>query len=174
MAKALDYLRGFDKPDMTYSVALRTMVLCAAEPKKDLLTIRQNVAWLEQSQLTDATSAVRGRKGAWAYSQRQGGQGDNSNTQFAMLALNEAERVGVAVDPRTWRLAQEYWQQTQQQDGSWGYKPGTARDRQHDLRRHLLARDRQRPAEFRQRQDRRRQGVVLWRERREQWRWNAD
>jgi hypothetical protein len=124
VAKALDYLRGFDKPDMTYSVALRTMVLCAAEPKKDLLVIRQNVAWLQQSQLTDGPAANRGRKGAWAYSARQEGQGDNSNTQFAMLALNEAERIGVPVDPRTWRLAQEYWQQTQHADGSWGYKPG--------------------------------------------------
>ncbi len=41
-----------------------------------------------------------------------------------MLALNEAERVGVEVNPITWRLAQEYWQQTQKEDGSWGYKPG--------------------------------------------------
>jgi hypothetical protein len=124
MAKALDYIRGFDKPDMTYSVALRTMVLCAAEPKKDLLVIRQNVKWLEATQLASGTSASRGRKGTWAYSARQEGQGDNSNTQFAMLALNEAERVGVEVDPITWRLAREYWQQTQKEDGSWGYKPG--------------------------------------------------
>ena len=94
MAKALDYIRSFDKPDMTYSVALRTMVLCAAEPKKDLLVIRQNVKWLEATQLASGTSATRGRKGTWAYSARQEGQGDNSNTQFAMLALNEAERVG--------------------------------------------------------------------------------
>ena len=98
------------------------MVLCAAEPEKDLLTIRQNVAWLEQMQLTDATSVRDSRKGAWNYSQRVG-DGDNSNTQFAMLALNEAERVGVTVDPRVWRLAQEYWLSTQQSDGSWGYKP---------------------------------------------------
>ncbi|MHB0957991.1 MAG: DUF4159 domain-containing protein [Pirellulaceae bacterium] len=123
VAKALDYLRSFDKPDMTYSVALRTMALCAAEPKKDLLTIRQNVAWLQQAQLTDTLSANRGRKGTWNYSARLG-DGDNSNTQFAMLALNEAERVGVEVDPRTWRLAQEYWETTQRPDGSWGYKPG--------------------------------------------------
>ncbi|MCU0959008.1 MAG: DUF4159 domain-containing protein [Pirellulaceae bacterium] len=121
--RALDYLRKFDKPDMTYSVALRTMALCAAEPKKDLLLIRQNVKWLEVTQLTGA-SAVRGRKGTWAYSDRQEGQGDNSNTQFALLALNDAQRVGVEVNPSTWRLAQEYWQQTQKPDGSWGYKPG--------------------------------------------------
>ncbi len=122
IALALDYIRSFGKPDTTYSVSLRTMVLCAAEPKKDLLTIRQNVAWLESLQLTDATAAEQRLKGAWNYSQRVG-DGDNSNTQFAMLALNEAERVGVTVDPRVWRLALDYWLTTQRTDGSWGYKP---------------------------------------------------
>lgn len=123
VARALDYLRKFDRPDMTYAVALRTMAFCAAEPKKDLLQIRQNTKWLEATQLVGA-SAVRGRKGTWAYSDRHEGQGDNSNTQFALLALSEAQRVGVEVSPSTWRLAQEYWQQTQKPDGSWGYKPG--------------------------------------------------
>lgn len=122
VALALDYIRSFNKPDTTYSVSLRTMVLCAAEPKKDLLTIRQNAAWLESLQLTDATAAERRLKGAWNYSQRLG-DGDNSNTQFAMLALNEAERVGVPVDARVWRLALDYWLSTQRPDGSWGYKP---------------------------------------------------
>lgn len=122
VALALDYIRSFGKPEKTYSVSLRTMVLCAAEPKKDLLTIRQNVAWLESLQLTDAMAAEQRLKGAWNYSQRLG-DGDNSNTQFAMLALNEAERVGVPVDARVWRLALDYWLSTQRPDGSWGYKP---------------------------------------------------
>ena len=52
VARALDYLRSFDKPEMTYSVALRTMVFCQAEPKKDMLLIRQNVKWLEATQIT--------------------------------------------------------------------------------------------------------------------------
>ena len=54
VAQALDYLRSFGKPDTVYSVSLRTMVLCAAEPKKDLLTIRQNVGLV-------GTDAVDGR-----------------------------------------------------------------------------------------------------------------
>lgn len=122
VVRALDYLRGFDKPDMTYSVALRTMVFCAADPIKDRILIDANVKWLETNQLTRPSSA-RDRKGAWAYSGRLG-KGDNSNTQFALLALNEADRVGVPVNPSTWRLAQDYWQQTQKKDGSWGYQPG--------------------------------------------------
>ena len=118
--KALEYLRGFEKPDMTYSVALRTMVFCNATPKKDALLIEQHVRWLEAVQIQEG-----GTKGAWAYSGRQGlGSGDNSNTQFALLALNEAERVGVKVNPRTWLLALDYWQRSQKPDGSWGYEPG--------------------------------------------------
>ncbi len=123
VAKALDYLRAIDRPAMTYSVALRTMVFCQADPKKDMLLIRQNVKWLEATQITRTSQMNPRRKGAWAYSDRQG-VGDNSNSQFALLALNEAERVGVEVAPSTWRLAHEYWAQTQRSDGSWGYRPG--------------------------------------------------
>ncbi len=123
VAKALDYLRAIDRPAMTYSVALRTMVFCQAEPKKDRLLIRQNVKWLQATQITRVSGMNRRRKGAWAYSDREG-VGDNSNTQFALLALNEAERVGVEVSPSTWRLAYEYWAQSQRADGSWGYRPG--------------------------------------------------
>ncbi len=123
VARALDYLRSFARPEMTYSVALRTMVFCQAEPEKDLLIIRQNVKWLESKQITSVNLGNAQRKGTWAYSERQG-MGDNSNTQFALLALNEAERVGVEVSPVTWRLAHDYWVNTQRPDGAWGYTPG--------------------------------------------------
>ena len=51
---------------------------------------------------------------------------DNSNTQFALLALHEAERAGVPVKEQTWRLVQNYWRRTQNLDGSWGYMEATA------------------------------------------------
>ena len=60
-------------------------------------------------------------KGAWGYPQAEG---DNSNSQFALLALHEAERVGVSVNDQTWRLALDYWTRSQNPNGSWGYKPG--------------------------------------------------
>ena len=65
-------------------------------------------------------TSSRGKKGAWGYSENHGG-GDNSNSQFALLALHEADRVGVPVDDRTWRRIQTYWQRIQNYDGSWGY-----------------------------------------------------
>ena len=67
----------------TYSVALQTMVLCTAEPLKDLLLIRDNVHWLETNQLTKAT---RREPGATADRKPQRPR-DNSNSQFALLAL---------------------------------------------------------------------------------------
>ena len=101
----------------TYIVALQTMVLCAAEPEKDQVLIRKNVDWLEKTQLK---GEVQG--GSWSY---PGTDGDNSNSQFALLALHEAERVGIKVSDQTWKKAYDYWRRrgVQNQDGSWGYQP---------------------------------------------------
>jgi hypothetical protein len=112
--QALNYLRGLEL-DKTYSVALQTMVLCAATPKQDMLRITRNVKWLEANQIKDGP-----RKGAWSY---PGPGGDNSNSQFAVLALYDGQRVGVEVSRETWTLAQKYWAGTQNEDGSWGYVP---------------------------------------------------
>ncbi len=119
MQRALAYLRKF-KPEKTYVTSLQTMVFARAEPQNDMLLINRNVKWLESTQIVEGA-----RKGAWSYPQ---GSGDNSNSQFALLALSEAERVGVQVSDKTWRLARAYWEDCQNPDGSWGYYknvPGT-------------------------------------------------
>jgi hypothetical protein len=113
--KALVTLRALEL-DKTYTVSLQTMVLCAAEPRKDMMKIRNNVQWLESHQIREGP-----RKGAWSY---PGPGGDNSNAQFAVLALYEAQRVGVGVSRETWELSANYWRTTQNADGSWGYVPG--------------------------------------------------
>ena len=89
------------KPTQTYVVALQTMVFCAAEPKKDLLLIRRNAKWLEDTQITQRRAqrrlvAIRRRPAAAAIPRTR---------QFALLALHEAERAGVKVSDKTWRLA---------------------------------------------------------------------
>lgn len=110
------------RPSRTYVVALQTMVFCAAQPKKDLLLIRQNVKWLEAAQIASGE-----RRGGWSYpSQSSGAGGDPSNSQFALLALYEAERAGVKVNERTWKLALQYWQSMQNKDGSWAYIKGSS------------------------------------------------
>ena len=113
--KAVAYLRQFQKPQKTYATALRTMVLCQASPQKDLLQITTNVRFLESIQIKTGT-----HRGSWAYSANEG-RGDNSNAQFALLGLHEAERIGVEVDTQTWEAAQQHWLKLQKPDGSWGY-----------------------------------------------------
>jgi len=111
---ALNSIRA-QKLTTTYSVSLQTMVLCAADPQRDLLKIQENVRWLEALQLKNAES-----RGGWGYHPKSE-SGDNSNSQFALLALYEASRVGVAVNDQTLRLAEQWWRAHQGPDGSWSY-----------------------------------------------------
>ncbi len=115
MQKSLDYLRGLEA-SKTYTVALQTMALCAGQPRRDLVHIQKNVDWLQRVQLDRGD-----RAGSWSYGDELGG--DNSNSQFAVLALNEAERVGAKVSPATWKAAADYWKRVQRPDGGWGYQP---------------------------------------------------
>lgn len=114
VSKALGYLRSIEL-EKTYTVSLQTMVLCAAEPKKDLVQIQRNVDWLERHQNKDG-----GRSGSWSY---PGPGGDNSNSQFAILALHDAQQVGAKVRRETWERSAKYWRDCQNPDGSWGYLP---------------------------------------------------
>ena len=115
MQRALRYLRGLRLKE-TYGTSLQTMVFCEAEPGKDAPRIAGNVAWLEKAQVRSGPY-----KGAWSYAE-PGSEGDNSNSQFALLALHEAEQAGVEVKDQTWRLARDYWERCQNDDGSWSYK----------------------------------------------------
>ena len=114
---ALTYLRKI-RPARTYVVSLQIMVFCKAGLKRDGPLVAHRVSWLESSQISEGEM-----RGSWSYP-GMGQSGDNSNSQFALLALHEAERFGVEVDGRTWRIARAYWERTQNADGSWGYKPG--------------------------------------------------
>lgn len=126
--KALNYLRSLGNPKMTYSTALQTMAFVAADPSernKDRALIRRNAEFLASIQIKSGE-----KKGSWAYSGSQG-NGDNSNTQFALLALHAAQRVGVEVFPdrpelqdKMWRLALDHWINTQNESGGWGYFEG--------------------------------------------------
>ena len=120
VAKSLDYLYKSDLPRATYAASLQVMVFCQADPVYYKVKITNLAGWLEASQIKDGDM-----KGGWHYGYQ--GQGDNSNTQFAMLALHEAERAGVKVDEQTWRLAEQYWLKNpwrQKAEGSWGYFGG--------------------------------------------------
>jgi len=70
--------------------------------------------------------------GAWDYSIRT--QGDESMTQYAILALWEAEEnAGILVPPQVWDRAAAYFLSVQASGGSWTYHP-TAPDRSRPCR----------------------------------------
>jgi serine/threonine protein kinase len=122
--KSLEYLRGFtpDRLRNTYAISLQTMVFAAAEPERDQLRIAANVGWLEDAQIKPADQ--QDWPGGWTYSNRTNQRpGDNSNTQFALVALDAAQTVGATVKPEVWVLALSYWAKSQQQDGSRAYTP---------------------------------------------------
>jgi hypothetical protein len=126
VANALNYLREFgpDQLRSTYAVALQTMVFAAADPDRDRIKIAANVDWLERAQIKPGERF--NWPGSWSYSAFKNRNGDNSNTQYALLGLNAATEVGVPVKPEVWTLAREYWERSQHPDGSWAYTPDAA------------------------------------------------
>ncbi len=122
--KALEYLRGFDPGDLhsTYAISLQTMVFAAATPAVDMLRMAKNVEWLEGAQIKPGDAQFW--PGSWSYAEsKRGRPGDNSNTQYALLALHAASEVGIPVKPTVWELSRRYWEGSQKRDGSWGYTP---------------------------------------------------
>lgn len=112
---ALAWLR--DNPSsQTYALALETMVFCFVNDQKDRKRIEANAALLLEFRMADG----------WSYS-RPGvrnttGVADNSNTQYALLALHEAIQRGVKVPPKVLVEIRDFFLKTQVKSGGWGYK----------------------------------------------------
>ncbi|MDR2346800.1 MAG: DUF4159 domain-containing protein [Planctomycetaceae bacterium] len=123
--RGMNFLRAFagSKAGRNYSISLQTMAFCLVDPVKDRALISQNVKLLEKNQIHKRGSP---HEGGWDYTPGSE-RSDLSNSQFSILALYEAERVGVKVNDDTWRRAYRYWSDTQNtgfpSTGSWGYVP---------------------------------------------------
>lgn len=115
-ARALRHLAG-QELNKVYTVSLQTMAFCAANPNKYAAQIERNARWLAEAQLDH---------GGWSYDMSRGG-GDPSNSQFALLALHEAQAAGAVLPAATWELvfgrARLYWEALQNDDGSFSYSP---------------------------------------------------
>jgi hypothetical protein len=123
ITSALRFLRNFG-PELlksTYAVSLQTMVFAAAEPDRDRPRLAANVRWLEDAQIKPGDRV--NWPGSWTYSVFKTRNGDNSNTQYALLGLDAATEVGIPVNPEVWLLARRYWELFQHNDGGWGYTP---------------------------------------------------
>lgn len=110
--KAFNYILGLPRQS-TYVVSLRIMALSAADKQANRFeaTVRGDIEWLVDTQ---------GNDGGWGYGSR--GSGDGSNSQFALLALNEAKRYSIVVPRSNWMLAKRYWFNVNAQDGGFGYQ----------------------------------------------------
>ncbi len=120
VSKALDHLVA-QKPEMVYASSLIVMSLCAADPegKRYSEAIRKHAMWLESVQVQVGIG-----RGGWTYGHERNGAYDNSNSQFALLALYEAKRTlpDLKIQALTWQTALDYWLSRQCNDGSWTYK----------------------------------------------------
>ncbi len=112
VARALEYIRR-ERPSRVYEASLQSMALCAAEPGRDRELIERNVAWLIKAQQRS--------DGGWSYGQ-DNGQSDESNSQFAVLALWEASKIGVEVPVETLQRCRNYWMTKMLPGGTWSYR----------------------------------------------------
>jgi RNA polymerase sigma factor (sigma-70 family) len=120
--RGLDYLRKIE-PRQTYTTALQTMVFCRADPRRDRALIERNVAALLSGRVRDGQGRLRG----WTYHFKPGtALTDNSNTQFAVMALDAAAGAGVKIDRAVWEeIRRCYLDQEEQAEGGWRYTPAS-------------------------------------------------
>ncbi len=100
----------------TYAVATRAMALSAVrETPERLSTMRADAKWLVNA---------AGSDGRYTYTpiEKTSETYDNSNAQFAALALDALARRGVEVPPAYWQTTRRWWRSQQQVDGGWGYR----------------------------------------------------
>jgi len=110
----------------TYNVSLRCMVAAKLasweRTGKFRRRMNQDAAFLQKSNLPN---------GQWTYTRVERPdpdvpnaavpRGDNSNSQFAVLALREAHYAGARVPRQFWSKLEAYWTASQRSDGGWNY-----------------------------------------------------
>jgi len=114
--KGLEYLRKVEQKH-TYVVSLRTMVYCLVGENKE--RIADDVKWLLEARHMDGAKFL-----GWTYGiyDKTTTHPDNSNTQYALLGLHEAQLAGIAIDPKVWESIRDYYLNTQTSDGGYGYQ----------------------------------------------------
>ena len=132
MQRALEWLRRLHS-DQTYVVSLQTMVFARAEPEKDLMSIRDNVAWLEKTQIGRRSRQPQQRQrlvfGSLDLSENDEPAPRWLRWSAATIPIRnlpcwrctKPSRSACRPSNETWKRAKEYWERCQNHDGSWGY-----------------------------------------------------
>jgi len=108
----------------TYTCSLVLMAFAALDKRVHANRIQSLASLIASSQL---------RSGQWNYrvndryakrrrAKNRIQRGDNSNTQYALLALRAARKAGADVSPEVWLRALSYWHLTLSKSG-WSYTP---------------------------------------------------
>ncbi len=125
VSAGLRYLERTPSPDQrtTYAVSLRVMALAMADPQGMRFRglIEDDVRWLVSRQTMEGPLA-----GGWSYhlGNMVATGADSSNTQFAILALHEATKLGITIDEDVWRRARRYWERMRDaRTGGFRYSP---------------------------------------------------
>jgi len=102
----------------TYEAALLLLVLQARGRPNDRERLQR---------LADLLCRTQTRNGQWWYDGKGGPRaaaGDNSNTQFALLALGRAHGAGLRVEPKVLARTTAWWIQAATKRGGFGYASG--------------------------------------------------
>lgn len=135
LASSIDWLIERDPTQsiygQTYTVALMIMALshCLKGEKAGGGTgvedARIKKARVKINDLVKHLVAAQQEEGGWGYAKyKEGKYADDSNTQFALLALRSAANVGISVPGDVWKRAFAYTKSHQQASGGWVYAEG--------------------------------------------------
>ncbi|MDP6542745.1 MAG: DUF4159 domain-containing protein [Phycisphaerae bacterium] len=119
MIKALAWLENTPE-NMTYCLGMR----CCAWEAANRTTNNKYKEILKSDLRRLITSTTDG-----SFHYDTGGSpkrnGDNSTSQFGMLAMQAASRNDIPIRSSTWRKCMNHWMRTQSKDGGWSYLRGT-------------------------------------------------
>lgn len=118
---ALAYLRDLPQTH-TYTVSLKTLCFCKADPKGFAEEIQKQADWLVAKARSGRNVLV-----AWGYPTEgfdlpPGTDTDLSNSHYAVEALAAAAQAGAKVDLSLWSKVQKTLIDNQLQSGGWSYQ----------------------------------------------------
>ncbi|MFP4053865.1 MAG: DUF4159 domain-containing protein [Phycisphaerae bacterium] len=119
-ARGLKYVMEL-QPNTVYARSMRVLLLTRLDPNAHAEAIAEDARWIARQQNT--------RNGGWGYgpthptTMQDRTYADSSNTMLAVHALSEAHLAGAKIPAATWERAREFWADSQNADGGWGYLP---------------------------------------------------
>jgi hypothetical protein len=116
----------------TYALSLLALALHAVDPQKYADELKTVAKRLSEGQLENGQWTYRCHpQSHYASEARRPKAGDNSNTQYAILALRACRLAGAEVLPEVWKKNAAFWIKSRNSWGGWGYGPRGSTD--HEL-----------------------------------------